>query len=94
MEEYGVEQASELGKYGWQLSYENGTPKWIKVSNFIEMSNYSEITIDKTDPDNVAEFISADAKSAMALEAQGYTYYASGPMGAGYYKWKDIYEIL
>ena len=94
MEEYGVEQASELEKYGWQLSYENGTPKWIKVSNFIEMSNYSEITIDKTDPDNVAEFISADAKSAMALEAQGYTYYASGPMGAGYYKWKDIYEIL
>ena len=94
MEEYGVEQASELEKYGWQLSYENGTPKWIKVSNFIEVSNYSEITIDKTDPDNVAEFISADAKSAIALEAQGYTYYASGPMGAGYYKWKDIYEIL
>lgn len=95
MEEYGVEQASELEKYGWQLSYENGTPKWIKVSNFTDISNYAEITIDKTDADNVAEFISAeDAKSATALEAQGYVYYASGPMGAGYYKWKDIYEIL
>ena len=95
MEEYGVQQASELEKYGWQLSYENGTPKWIKVSNFTDISNYAEITIDKTDADNVAEFISAeDAKSATALEAQGYVYYASGPMGAGYYKWKDIYEIL
>ena len=47
MEEYGVEQASELEKYGWQLSYENGTPKWIKVSNFTDISNYAEITIDK-----------------------------------------------
>ena len=96
MEEYGVEQSSELEKYGWQLSYdEKGRPRWIKVSNFINISNYAEITIDKTDKDNVAEFISAaDAKSTMALEAQGYVYYTSGPMGAGYYKWKDIYEIL
>lgn len=95
MEEYGVKQESELAKYGWKLVREDGMFKWIKVSNFIDISNYSEITIDKTDPDNVAEFISsADAKSAIALEAQGYIYYASGPMGAGYYKWKDIYEIL
>lgn len=97
MEEYGVKKESELAKYGWKLVREDGMFKWIKVSNFIDISNYSEITIDKTDPKNVAEFISAeDAQSAMALEAQGYIYYdkESGPLGAGYYKWKDIYEIL
>ena len=105
MDEYRIKEEAELKKYGWEQCLEaegahNYKLKWKKVSNFTNIYNYETITLDKT-KENVSAFVAAkDVKSSTALEAQGYVYYASDPfgetgeLGAGYYKWKDIYEII
>lgn len=92
MDEYGIKEEAELEKYGWEK--DGYSKKWKKVSNFISIHNYETITLDRTE-EEVSAFVAAkDVKSSIALEAQGYVYYISGPLGAGYYKWKDIYEII